>query len=125
MNIYIGEKAEGTYIKAENLEKITNGLIDELWEGDRPAVFKERFAGGKNTLGVYYQRQNYVRIRDDFNISVVSHELAHQLENKAFGGIGKFFPEKYEKELSRIATKGGNLSEGFAEMLSYFIIDPE
>lgn len=125
MNIYIGEKEKGTYQAAESLGDICNQLIKDVYEEDRLSVFKEKMSKGKNVRGTYHVDPDFIRLREDYNISVLAHELAHRIEDRKLGGIGEFFPDSLKKELKLIATKGKVKPEGFAEMLSYYLIDPE
>lgn len=125
MNIYIGEKEKGTYEVADTLGSICDQLIRDIYEDDRLSVFKEKMSSGKNVRGTYHRNPDFIRLRESYNISVLSHELAHRLEDKKLGGMGTFFPKQLDGELKLIATKGKRNIEGFAEMLSYYIIDPE
>lgn len=92
----------------------------------------------KNILGLYYMKEELVRLQVANDMLTLAHEIGHHEEKVLFGGVYRkfkdFTPEQKEfyKELKPLATKpagnetrGKMFSEGLAQFISMFVNNPE
>ena len=92
----------------------------------------------KNILGLYYMKEELVRLQVANDMLTLAHEIGHHEEKVLFGGVYRkykdFTPEEKEfyKELKPLATKpagnetrGKMFSEGMAQFISMFVNNPE
>lgn len=91
----------------------------------------------KHILGLYYQKEEMVRLQVANDMLTLAHEIGHHEEKVLFGGVARkykdFTPEEKEfyKELKPLATKplgnetrGKMFSEGMAQFISMFVNNP-
>lgn len=90
-----------------------------------------RMRTGKNVLGFYKVNPEVVRTKGHKDISTILHEIGHMTEDRLFGKVGSDQITKYYEELKgiatvpRTATKSDVSAEGYAEFISYYVIDPK
>lgn len=91
----------------------------------------------KNILGLYYMKEELVRLQVANDMLTLAHEIGHHEEKVLFGSVYRkykdFTPEEKEfyKELKPLATKpagnetrGKMFSEGMAQFISMFVNNP-
>jgi predicted RNA methylase len=91
----------------------------------------------RNALGLHWMHRQMIRLRNAWNIPVMSHEAGHALQHYIYGssqaaGI-KHLPIDVRRELIKLgkdlygATKpaGGYSAEGFAEFMRYYLTTEE
>ena len=84
--------------------------------------------GTKKALGIYKPKAEVIRLRQAKEISVAMHEVGHHLNKLIYGGAeGKLNTKplmEFKDELSKIATKGESMTEGFAEFVRLYLTSP-
>jgi len=93
--------------------------------------------GRRNILGLYYSKEEMVRLKVANDMLTLAHEIGHHEEKVLFGGVARkykdFTPEEKEffVELKPLATKpkgnetrGKVFSEGLAQFISMFVNNP-
>ncbi len=82
--------------------------------------------------GLFYPKEEMIRIKKANDLTTVAHEIGHYLEKSLFGKVGSKEISEYHGELSKLATKPrGNPSkskvaaEGFAEFIASYVADPK
>lgn len=119
----------------EELIKKSEIIRDLAKETDLPVKI-----GGtqrKNILGLYYQKEELVRLQVANDMLTLAHEIGHHEEKVLFGGVARkykdFTPKEKEffVELKPLATKpkgnetkGKVFSEGLAQFISMFVNNP-
>ena len=84
--------------------------------------------GTKKALGIYKPKAKVIRLRQANEISVAMHEIGHHLNKVMYAGPeGKLNTKplmEFKDELSKIATKGESMTEGFAEFVRLYLTSP-
>ena len=79
-------------------------------------------------LGKYKGKEGVVRLKQANDIPVAMHEIGHHLNKVLYGGPeGKLNTKplgEFKGELSKIATKGESMTEGFAEFVRMYLTNP-
>ena len=98
-------------------------LEDKMGTPIRTGGFRE------NAAGIYRTGDKVIRTEIANNISVIAHEVGHDLQKTLFGAVTDRPLEPWRKELEAIATKpaagGSVLGEGFAEFVARYVVDPK
>lgn len=119
-------------VKAEDAAA-KHRILDDLKKAfDVPVRGWKMGRRGRGAKGLFFPKEEMVRVKFANDIATTAHELGHYLEQKMYGKVGSESIVKHYDELSQLAskprgraTKSSVAGEGFAQFISTYVADPK